>query len=497
MPGVATINGSNWILPFTDGVLATGQLPQIGGTFDTVTINNTSISESFPTTNCAASTRVVNTHSYSIPLFNNATTTSVVSSAVAIANGTVTYTQVFACAMSAVNISGIETIGTPTCNAGYQVSGSSCVAIPPSSGGGGGWSVYTPPVILTTPVSTGSVSTGSINTGTLTVPIADWIPSTSASVDTLSAGTLDTRYFTDLTVADTYLKTKITTPAVLKLANSYKDKLTIPDVTYYVSIDQNLYSEYNRVINAYVLLFLRVQDAVNGNKSDAVKTDGRKAATVVSSGVTLARNFLDRYIVRAYLPEQNITVYRIKNPALSKALAALETKVLAKFDRLLASGTISRAEYDTAIQAYDDFILHLSLYRDYGRTKLSKDRALVAIKIFTTIYAKKIIDTGDISLSNELAQKQQAYTEATKKLVGEVYTFSKDLGIGDKNQDVTNLQTILKSYEYFGTLSPTGYFGTLTANYLTKFSRDILGVSNPNGLFNSTIRNAIVKIELK
>gem|GEM_PF-7066551 len=228
-----------------------------------------------------------------------------------------------------------------------------------------------------------------------------------------------------------------------------------------------------------------------------VKSEGRQSATIVMSGVSLAKNILDRYIVRAILPAQNITIYRIRNPVLTKALATLETKVLAKFDRLLSSGTITQTEYETAVQAYNDFILHLSLYRDYGRTKLSKDRALAAIKIFTGVYAKQVIDTGDISLSSELAQKQQAYTEATKKLVGEVYTFSKDLGIGDKNQDVTNLQTILKSYGYFGTLSPTGYFGTLTANYLAKFSTDILGISNPNGLFNSTIRNAIVKIELK
>lgn len=136
-PGVATASGSYWILPFTDGVLATGQLPQIGGVFDTVIISNTTVAESFPTLNCVASTRISNTHSYSIPLFNNATTTSVVSTPVAITNGTVTYTQTFACTTAAVSASGAETMGTPTCNAGYQVSGGSCVAIPsvPSSGG--------------------------------------------------------------------------------------------------------------------------------------------------------------------------------------------------------------------------------------------------------------------------------------------------------------------------------------------------------------------------
>lgn len=136
-PGVATASGSSWILPFTDGVLATGQLPQIGGVFDTVTIGNTTVAESFPTFNCTASTRLSSGHSYSIPLFNNATTTSVVSSAVAITGGSITYTQVFACTTAAVTASGSEAVGTPTCNAGYQVSGTSCVVIPsvPSSTG--------------------------------------------------------------------------------------------------------------------------------------------------------------------------------------------------------------------------------------------------------------------------------------------------------------------------------------------------------------------------
>lgn len=88
--------------------------------------------------NCTASNRVINTHSYSIPLFNNTTTTSVVSSAVAIANGTVTYTQVFACTTGTVTVSGSETMGTPICNNGYTLNNGSCVAIPPSGGSGGG-----------------------------------------------------------------------------------------------------------------------------------------------------------------------------------------------------------------------------------------------------------------------------------------------------------------------------------------------------------------------
>lgn len=131
--GGATATGSNWLVHFTDNILSTGNLPQIGGVFDAVTIDNMTISESFQTMNCMASNRIFNAHSYSLPLFNNATTTSVVSSAVAIANGTVTYTQVFSCTMAAVSTSGAESINAPSCNAGYTISGASCIAIP---GGG-------------------------------------------------------------------------------------------------------------------------------------------------------------------------------------------------------------------------------------------------------------------------------------------------------------------------------------------------------------------------
>lgn len=108
------------------------------------------------------------------------------------------------------------------------------------------------------------------------------------------------------------------------------------------------------------------------------------------SGVALAKNFLDRYVIRDYIPEKNITLYRTKNPLLVKPIAALERKVIAKFDALLKNGNISRDEYESSVQAYDDFILHLMIYRDYGKSALSKDRALAAIKIFTATYAKNI-----------------------------------------------------------------------------------------------------------
>lgn len=196
------------------------------------------------------------------------------------------------------------------------------------------------------------------------------------------------KYFSSLSEAREYLLGRISHRAIVKLINSYGDKLAIPDESYFLSVDQNLYGEYNRIINAYALLFLRVQDAVSGNKSDAVKADGRISAGIVTSGLALAKNFLDRYVIREYMSEQNITVYRTKNPLLTKPLSVLEKKILTKFDSLLVSGKISRSEYDTSVQAYDDFILHLMIYRDYGKNTLSKERAIAAMKIFLATYKK-------------------------------------------------------------------------------------------------------------
>lgn len=69
----------------------------------------------------------------------------------------------------------------------------------------------------------------------------------------------------------------------MKLINSYGNKLVIPDESYFLSVDQDLSSEYNRVVNAYAILFMRVQDAVFGNRSETVKSEGRFSVGIVVS----------------------------------------------------------------------------------------------------------------------------------------------------------------------------------------------------------------------
>ena len=247
------------------------------------------------------------------------------------------------------------------------------------------------------------------NNGT-SLPIVPWISPETNSPSNLSMGTIGTKYFTSLAEARKYLLDRISHRAIVKLINSYGDKLIMEDESYFLSVDKELYSEYNKSINAYVILFSRVQDLVSGNKTQAIKDEGKASYKLVANGLILAKNVIDRYVNRDFISEKNITLYRTKNTALTKPLWALEKKIIAKFDALLWSESISQEEYNTSVQAYNDFVLHLMIYRDYGKTSVSKERAIAAMKIFMTTYKKKVGDPiVEPSLSDELLKKQQEY----------------------------------------------------------------------------------------
>ncbi|HBY75263.1 TPA: hypothetical protein DEG21_05420 [Patescibacteria group bacterium] len=65
----------------------------------------------------------------------------------------------------------------------------------------------------------------------------------------------------------------------------------------------------------------------------------------------------------------------------------------------------------------------------------AKVRAKNAINIWYNIYKKQILETPQISIETPQIL-----------LVKDKYTFSKDLKVGDYNDDVKNLQTVLKMY---------------------------------------------------
>ncbi len=168
-----------------------------------------------------------------------------------------------------------------------------------------------------------------------------------------------------------------------------------------------------------------------------------------------------------------VSVYRTNNLKIKDVMLKIENIILTKFDKLLANKQISTENYNTSIENYNNFVLYLSIYRD-TRSLDSKTK--------WKYYLAEVIKTYNIKL-------------IIKKitLVWDVYTFTKDLKIGDYNDEVRDLQTLLKHYNYFP-FEPTWYFWNQTSEYLKKFCSEVL-YTNFNWIFNSEIREKINNLE--
>jgi hypothetical protein len=83
-----------------------------------------------------------------------------------------------------------------------------------------------------------------------------------------------------------------------------------------------------------------------------------------------------------------VVVYKTQYSKLSKKVEVVEKLILGKFKKLLKSGKISEETYKSAINNYNDFILHLSIYR-MTKHKAAVSKALTSGKKFIKIYKIK------------------------------------------------------------------------------------------------------------
>ncbi|MEF2175367.1 MAG: type II secretion system protein [Candidatus Absconditabacteria bacterium] len=77
--------------------------------------------------NCEPTSQTVNGHIYSLGPINHGVSSTVTSNAITIANGEITYSNLFLCNLGIITASGTETTNTPTCNSGYIVYNNQCV----------------------------------------------------------------------------------------------------------------------------------------------------------------------------------------------------------------------------------------------------------------------------------------------------------------------------------------------------------------------------------
>lgn len=243
---------------------------------------------------CGASTQVIGWHTYSVPAIANwATSTTITSAWVSIANWTITYNSQFSCNLWTVSQAWIENYNAPSCNVGYYASLSSCF-VQSSPGGWGGWwgSVYTPRDSCPSwdfswnyydrKCDTPTSSTWAIISTWATIP---WTTITSSwvtwdinyqpisDIKELQINNLDSTFFKNLWESYSYVESAVNNQKSINLAKAFKNKLTFEWIEYYITYDKDFTKEYNNTLNAYALFVTQMDKYYSWDNSTTIKTN--------------------------------------------------------------------------------------------------------------------------------------------------------------------------------------------------------------------------------
>jgi hypothetical protein len=150
----------------------------------------------------------------------------------------------------------------------------------------------------------------------------------------------------------------------------------------------------------------------------------------------------ERYINRVVELDDSV-IYRVKEEAYKKAFSSLENQFVGKLRRLRNNENIEEAEYQTALSAYNDLVLNFAIFKQFDKLPEALNRAMKAVETLNKTYTKKVVIKAPI-----IEEPQILY-------VKDVYTVTKTLKLGDYNDEVRNLQAIMRMYGYFDYPSDT------------------------------------------
>ena len=296
---------------------------------------------------------------------------------------------------------------------------------------------------------------------------------------------IDTKNETKNTVTE--LKSQIKNKSVERLITTYSTKLVVPEMDYYASFDPELRSKYEKIKEGYKNFILNT-DKYLTTKDKQFQLDAAEAFKELNKFKEL-KNFDEKYVVKKEV--EWLEVYETTYTPIKHLVDKLEWAMLVKFEKLKTAWTISKEKYDQSIKDYNDFILHLSIYRQYGN-KESAQKALVPGRRFLKVFKTRVGSTT--VKTNTEVQKTEDKKVA---LIKDKYNFPSELRFWNYNNEVKNLQEIMKSYGYFNYSTTTQYFWTVTRNSLINFSKDILKTPNSSWVLTRNLIEKLYNLELK
>jgi len=270
-----------------------------------------------------------------------------------------------------------------------------------------------------------------------------------------------------------------------KFVNAYYDYLYLNNLDYFTTFDTKLKTENDKLINAYYKTFTWIDKYLAWNKDKTFVSTLMKSVTLVDSEKK-RRKWLrleERYIDRVVEIDDSV-IYRVKEEKYKAAFKSLENQFVGKLRLLRDNENIEEEEYQTALSAYNNLVLNFAIYKQFNELPEALNRAMEAVKTLNKTYTKKVV------------YKPAIIEEPQILLVKDVYTLTKTLKLWDYNDDVRNLQAIMRMYGHFDYPSNTWYFWNVTRNALIKFAKAELDYTS-TWVLDNTLREKILNLEIK
>lgn len=278
---------------------------------------------------------------------------------------------------------------------------------------------------------------------------------------------------------------EIKNPKLSVFIEKYYNDLRLNDrnLEYFTSFDKDLREENNKLINAYYDTFIWLDEYLSGKKDKTFVNNLMKSVTIVEAEKQKRKNLiLEKRYVDIVTELDDSIIYRVKQEEFKKAFETLENKLVGKLRLLRDNENIEEEEYQTALSAYNDLVLNFAIYKEFNKLPEALNRAMKAFEILYKTYSKKVV-------YKPIVIKPQ------KLFVKDVYSLTKSLKVWDYNDEVKNLQAILRMYGYFDYPSNTWYFWKITRASLIRFSKEVLDY-NSTWILTDNLREKILNLEI-
>ncbi|MCH2189175.1 peptidoglycan-binding protein, partial [Candidatus Gracilibacteria bacterium] len=283
---------------------------------------------------------------------------------------------------------------------------------------------------------------------------------------------------------------------------SYTARIIPDDYNYYASMDTELKTLYNSYAKQWYDFFVTLDKFIADRNNDDLKKD-------LIAGYADIQNILkaDHSLEKRYVQIKNSGAYDLYFPLpedLKTRFKKIEPVFIGKFDELLTTETITQSEYEQALSAYNDFVLHFTLFATY-RNSEAKQATIAALRELAPTYRKKVKKVVVAPVQNPPPnlppikgeeQKVEVETSVPVKTYGDVYYFDFELKKGDYHVDVSHLQKILLREGYFDH-AITYYYGEVTTAALKNYAKQELGLDVSGEVFDAELIEKILEREMK